>query len=195
MSKLSQKEREGFTKIIREDLCAINKRFGEQIQAIWAETRQAVLDKLGHERLIDRKKEIVTKIRELNEEAHQIEIKLSGKPLTVQQSLELGGKLDDYGRAYGANFYGIPIRSKTEFDIVQKIKEKIDLGAPAKFLFDLARSSLREIVMSGSFEEARKVYDRFYDLDFRRFGVDIPPRLADMKAENPLLTPPKPKEG
>jgi hypothetical protein len=40
--------------------------------------------------------------------------------------------------------------------------------------------SLRALTMAGTFEEARVVYDKFYSLDFRKYGVDIPPRLDEM---------------
>jgi hypothetical protein len=34
--------------------------------------------------------------------------------------------------------------------------------------------------MAGTFEEAREAYEKFYSLDFRKYGVDIPPRLDDI---------------
>ena len=46
---------------------------------------------------------------------------------------------------------------------------------------------MRELAMSGTFEEARAAYEKFYKLDFKKYGVDIPPRLSDIKKANPLL--------
>jgi hypothetical protein len=34
--------------------------------------------------------------------------------------------------------------------------------------------------MAGTFEEARTAYEKFYSLDFRKYGVDIPPRLDEI---------------
>ena len=34
--------------------------------------------------------------------------------------------------------------------------------------------------MAGTFEEARETYEKFYSLDFRKYGVDIPPRLDEL---------------
>ena len=52
---------------------------------------------------------------------------------------------------------------------------------PVKVICDLSRSAMRELAMSGTFEEAREAYQKFYSLDFRKYGVDIPPRLTDVK--------------
>jgi hypothetical protein len=42
---------------------------------------------------------------------------------------------------------------------------------------------MRELAMSGTFEEARESYEKFYSMDFKKYGVDIPPRLDDIKKE------------
>ena len=41
--------------------------------------------------------------------------------------------------------------------------------------------------MAGTFEEAREAYEKFYSLDFRRYGVDIPPRLDEVKEDTKRL--------
>ena len=41
--------------------------------------------------------------------------------------------------------------------------------------------------MSGTFEEARESYKKFYGLDFRKYGVDIPPRLEEITKNKKLL--------
>jgi len=46
---------------------------------------------------------------------------------------------------------------------------------------------MRELAMSGTFEEARKAYGKFYSLDFKKYGVDIPPRLDEIKKHASLL--------
>ena len=41
--------------------------------------------------------------------------------------------------------------------------------------------------MAGTFEEAREAYEKFYSLDFRKYGVDIPPRLDDIRKDKKLV--------
>jgi len=188
MTKLTERERESFEDIIRADLQSIDVKVFEQVRIIWEKARGHLIRKLGHDKLLKKKEELQLNISKLQEEIHQIEEELNSKPLTRKQVISLGGSINREGRGEGANFYGMPITSQFEYEIVKIIKKYLDLEAPAKFLHDLGRSALREIAMSGTFEQARKVYQQFYALDFRKYGVDIPPRLTEIKKENnPLL--------
>jgi hypothetical protein len=83
---------------------------------------------------------------------------------------------------------GIPIESQFDYEIVEYIKQNIDLEVPAKILRNVCESSIRALTMAGTFEEARAAYEKFYSLDFRKYGVDIPPRLEDICAnKNSML--------
>ena len=191
MTSLGTMDRKAFTDIFEADLVSIQSAVTKQIESIWAAARMQILKEKGHDVLIAKKAQIDTQIEKLQEEQHQIEQKLTSENLTKQQVIELGGKIDTWGQAKGASFFGIPIVSQFEYQIVQLIKKNIDLESPAKFLYDLSRSCMRELTMVGTFEDAKLVYEKFYGLDFRKYGVDIPPRLAEIKKKNPLLQAPK----
>lgn len=184
---MNQEERKNFMSIINEDLDAIQSKIREQIKILWAEARLEILKKKGWDKFLQRKKEIEKIMCDLREELHQIERSIQKENLTVRQALEYGGRINDYGGCRGANFFGISIESQFDFEVAELIKENVNLEVPAKFLHDLARSSIRELTMAGTFEHAQKIYEKFYSLDFKKYGVDIPPRLDDMKKTNPLL--------
>lgn len=191
MTKLTEKERIGFEQIMETDLLAINSKVVEQIRFIWDKARDMIIKQKGHDKLAERKYELKVEIEERQEELHQIENELNSVDLTKQQAIELGGAVGKYDRIEGANFYDIPITSQFEYEVVQYIKKHIDIEAPAKFLHDLTRSCMRELTMVGTFEEAKEVYEKLYALDFKKYGVDIPPRLTEIKRQNPTLQPPK----
>ena len=180
MPKLTEREREGFEKILAKDLNAINSRFISQIKDFWGIARDKVLEQKGWDSLILEKEQLERKQKEIKERVHEIEEILNSDKLRVEQVVELGGKPDDYGRHTGANFYGIPITSQFEYEVMEYIKKNIDLEVPAKILRDVCESSIRALTMAGTFEEARDAYEKFYSLDFRKYGVDIPPRLAEL---------------
>lgn len=187
MAKLTEKEREGFERILAEDLAAINVKFMNQIKDFWGIARVEVLKTKGWDNLI-REKEILEKQRkEIIDRIHQIENTLNSEPLRAEQAVELGGKPNDNGRVRGATFYGIPVDSQFEYEIVEFIRKNIDIEVPAKILRDVCESSIRALTMAGTFEEAREAYEKFYSLDFRKYGVDIPPRLDDICNDKKLL--------
>ena len=188
MPKLTEREREGFEKILSEDLKAINQRFISQIKDFWGIARDKVLEQKGWDTLILEKEQLERKQKEIKQRVHEIEEILNSEKLRVEQVVELGGKSNEYGRCDGANFYGIPVTSQLEYEIVEYIKQNIDLEVPAKILRDVCESSIRALVMAGTFEESRGAYEKFYSLDFRKYGVDIPPRMDDICAnKNSML--------
>jgi len=188
MPKLTEREREGFENILKQDLKAINQRFISQIKDFWGIARENVLKRKGWDTLILEKEQLDRKQKEIRQRIHEIETILNSENLRVEQAVELGGKSNEYGECKGANFYGIPVTSQFEYEIVEYIKQNIDLEVPAKILRDVCESSIRALVMAGTFEEARGAYEKFYSLDFRKYGVDIPPRLDDICAnKNSML--------
>ena len=180
MAKLTEKEREGFEAILMSDLKAINSRFMSQIKDFWGIARIQVLETKGWDKLIKEKELLDIQRKQIVERIHSIEHILNSEHLLAEQVIELGGKANDYGKMDGANFYGIPVTSQFEYEIVEYIRSNIDLEIPSKILRDVCQSSIRALTMSGSFEEARGAYEKFYSLDFRKYGVDIPPRLDDI---------------
>jgi len=180
MPKLTEREREGFEKILMQDLKAINTRFMSQIKDFWGVSRQKIMELRGWDKLADEKDELEIKKKEIINRIHEIESIMCDEILLVEQVVELGGRMNEYGKCYGANFYGIPITSQFEYEIVEYIRSNIDLEIPSKILRDVCESSIRALVMAGTFEEARDAYEKFYSLDFRKCGVDIPPRLEDI---------------
>ena len=180
MPKLTEREREGFEKILSKDLAAINDRFMSQIKDFWGIARIKILERRGWDKLIKEKDDLEQQQKLIKNRVHEIENIMNKDPLLVEQVVELGGKPDEYGRHSGANFYGIPVTSQFEYEIVEYIRNNIDLEIPSKILRDVCKSSIRALVMSGTFEEARAAYEKFYSLDFRKYGVDIPPRLSEI---------------
>lgn len=180
MPKLTEREREGFEKILSKDLAAINDKFMSQIKDFWGVARIKILERRGWDQLIKEKTNLEHQQKIIKNRIHEIESIMDKEPLLVEQVVELGGRVNDYGKFGGANFYGIPVESRFEYEIVEYIRANIDLEIPSKILRDVCQSSIRALVMSGTFEEARGAYEKFYSLDFRRYGVDIPPRLDDI---------------
>jgi hypothetical protein len=161
MPKLTEKEREGFEKILVTDLKAINSRFISQIKDFWGIARIKILEMKGWDKLICEKETLENQRKEISQRIHEIENTLNSENLRAEQIIELGGEANERGRCAGAHFYGIPVTSQFEYEIVEYIKKNIDLEVPAKILRDVCESSIRALVMAGTFEEARTAYEKF----------------------------------
>lgn len=180
MPKLTEREREGFEKILKKDLSAIESRFMNQIKDFWGTAREKVMIRRGWDKLEEEKRLLEKQKKEITNRIHEIEASMHKEDLRVEQIAELGGSVNKYGEGRDASFYGIPVTSQFDYEIVEYIRTNIDLEVPSKILKDVCESSIRALVMAGTFEEARAAYEKFYSLDFRKYGVDIPPRLDDI---------------
>lgn len=190
-TKLGTMDKKQFLEIICEDMLTIQHTLDMQMNQIWMAARNETMRKLGHPKLLKRMELLRKKVVEIQDEIHNIQTKLDGRDLTPEELREFEAKQDGYGRYSQASFHGIPICNRLDYETAKYLKSKVDFRSPLKFLHDLGRSAVREITMSGTFEDAQAVYQRFYAMDFRKYGVDIPPRLIEIKATSPLLNPPK----
>lgn len=188
MAKLTERERVGFEKILNKDLMAINSKFMSQIKEFWALSRKEVMKQKGWDKLEQEKKELEEQQVKAKQRIHEIENIFNSEELKSEQIVELGGDVNNYGRYTGANFYGIPVTSQFEYEIVEYIRKKVNIEIPSKILRDICESAIRELAMSGTFEEGRKAYVKFYSLNFRQYGVDIPPRLDDITKNKNLIS-------
>jgi hypothetical protein len=191
MVKLTNEERKSFLLIITEDLCTIRFKVHEQLENLWEQARVDVLHDLGHDKLLERKRQIELEENKLRQERHELEEKLNDDKLSISQLLEFGASENKHGYMHGANFYGIPIHSLVDYKIAKLIQANIDVESPAHYVETLARSVMRELTMAGTFEDAQQIYEDFYKLDFRQYGIDIPPRLKEMKSMRPVLKAPE----
>lgn len=187
MTKLTEKERIGFEKILEEDLKAIDKKFMNQIKDFWDIARQKIMEKRGWDKLTEEKETLEQQKQEIINRLHEIESSMHKENLRVEQIVELGGSTNKYGEGRDATFYGIPVTSQFDYEIVEFIRTNVDLKIPSKILRDICASSIRALAMAGTFEEARAAYEKFYSLDFRKYGVDIPPRLDDICNDKKLI--------
>ena len=53
MTKLTEKERKGFEDILKEDICAIDNKFMNQIKDFWSIARKAVTELKGFDKLTE----------------------------------------------------------------------------------------------------------------------------------------------
>jgi len=185
---LTEKERENMLKILNKDLSQINEAIMTQFEKIWLVTQHDIEDELGFGK---QRREIA----ELEEQIQQLQNKVNELQRSMKEYSETPG-LEDYQEAglgipdnrngsiynHDVEFMGHRIGTKMDLRVAKRLKETIDPMKPVRMLQEVAESSIRAVVMSGTFEEAREAYKTFYSLDWRRFGVEIPRLLGEIKA-------------
>src|SRR5260221_4619247 len=115
MAKLTEKERQGFEDIMKEDMGAIRQKFMSQIKDFWAKSREEVLKNKGWDHLIREKEDLNQQINKARDRIHEIEEVMQSQPLRPEQITELGGSSDEYGRFKGAHFHRISVGSQFDY--------------------------------------------------------------------------------
>lgn len=187
MLKLTDKERAVFENILDSDLGAINAKFMNQIKDFWGLARERLQIKKGFDKLEIEKNKLNEGIKLMKDRIAEIENSMHTEKLLPEQIIELGGNANNYGAFRGANFYGIPVESQFDYEIVEFIRDNIDIEVPAEVIRDICLSVKRELAMCGTFETAKEAYEKFYSPDFRKYGVDIPLRLDEVRNNKKLL--------
>ncbi len=187
MTRLTPSEKGMMVEVLKEDLALINAEVYIQFGALWDKTRKDLEQELGF-------CEKLKQIQKLNEEIHALQIKIGeiqqsmkeyNQHPTVEEYITAGidppKNQDGYIYNHHQKYMGIPINSKMDLNIIRRIRESCDPARPLTMLQEIAASALRAVIMSGTYEEARKAYGDFYALDFHRYGVKIPRLLEEIK--------------
>jgi hypothetical protein len=180
-------EKEMMAKIIREDLGLINAEVTKQFQVLWEKCRAD----LEHEMGIDQKQaeiaQVEAQIEKLKEKVGELQSKIqeyNNHPTAkdyVEAGIEPPQNRNGYIYSHDQKYMGVAITSIMDLLIVKRIKTLCDPERPLLMLSEIAQSAYRALIMAGTYDEARKAYESFYNLDFRRFGVKIPRRLDEIK--------------
>lgn len=186
--KLTMAEKEMMSKVLKQDLSLIESEVFRQFHELWEKTRRDVEDELGFHKKNEEIEKLQAEIQKLTAKIGEVQASMReyAEHPTVQDYLDAGlapPKNQRNGFIYNHNveFMGIPVNSKMDCLIAKKIKSQCDPERPLNMLCEIAQSAYRALVMSGTYDEARDAYDKFYSLDFQRFGVKIPRRLDEIK--------------
>lgn len=121
---------------------------------------------------------IFTKERELADVKRKGLGDLDGPP-DPETLVELGFGHDD--KVEDRAWHGIPIRSKLDALSAVKLHRAMDVSAPIRAVERIGEAVKRALLLSASYDDVQAAYDKFYELNFQQYGVDLPPRLDDLR--------------
>jgi hypothetical protein len=200
-TKMSVQDKMRIADIFDQDFQAIMGAMRAQLADHWDYTREMILNRLGIKELFGESKELEREVEELRVELQRIREEIQYKIFTKEQRLaelkrkalgEWDGPADPKTlRSLGfketdksgpdRQWMGFEIRSKLDAEVALELKDKAGVEAPAAALVTIFKSVEREFAFCSTYADAERIYTKFYSLNFRQFGVDIPPRLDDLQ--------------
>lgn len=199
MTRISPTERQAVIQTFSADFMAIESAFMGQLRKAFLEERSAVSAELGavDETEIDRLEreakewerklanftsEVSMRIRMLREaqsSLRNVPENEWGLAPTGDQLLELKVEVPQYSRP---TWNKIELKTRLDAETAIRLNQKIDAEVPMNALATIARAVQRELTFAGTLEKVREIYDQFHSLNFRKYGVDIAPKLSDIKS-------------
>lgn len=199
-SKLGARERMQIEQIFAEDFKSIDAAINKQLVGFHEETRQVLLEELGIDQATEEVVKLEEEIRNKQLELQRIRERLTREIFMAEQRLNLvkseslgtynappePEQLQELGFDHDApinnrRWYGFPVRTKLEAMICLRMQKVADVKTPLMAIEKIAKAVMREMAFVSTFDDAEKVYKKFYGLNFRQYGAEIPPRLDDLQ--------------
>jgi len=187
-TRLNQKERENMLKILNKDFDSIHATIMEQFEKLWTATRTEIEGELGFGTKLAEIAKLEGRISELQHKVNEIQRSMKEYAETPElvdyeeAGIGMPNHRNGYVNHHNVEFMGRDIHTKMDLKIAKRLRENMDPMKPIRMLKEIAESSIRAVVMSGTFEDARDAYKTFYSLDWHRYGVQIPRLLGEIKA-------------
>lgn len=200
-TRMTASDKAQIARIFDEDFEAIQRAMHDQLEEAYGFTRERILGRLGIKEAQGEAVQIEAEIVSLKDELMRIREELNHKISMKEQRLRIlkSQALGEYDgppepsllrrldfneddQTNNRNWMGFPIKSKLDALVALDLKENAGVEAPAAALVAIFKSVQREFTFAASYEDAADIYRKFYSLDFRRFGVTMPPRLDSLVA-------------
>lgn len=198
MPKMTTKERESVMALIREEEKTLLQRAKEMADSQWAMAEVELAETLGRQDDLTRAQHLRDQIEAMQKELVELEHGHPWRTVGPSDSDYVSAGLeppqrDRWGAVYeyGSSVpevFGRKLLTKWDLEIFKILDRKMNILQVSRMLHQTAASVRREITLSGTFEEARAGYQKFYQILRHAGGKEIPPLLSQI-AGMPLLLP------
>ena len=187
MPTLNNNIRNEIKGLIREELELVDSKARKLAEEHWKQAEHVIAKELGYGDTLTRieylKNEIVGYQTELNKlEGIIIE---KAQNATQQDYAECGIEVDlnQYGKPYNVpNIFGKEIRTLWDVKVLQYLNNILSFFQVYKNLHSLSHAVNREVLFSGTFEEARNIYQKFHLKIAEAIGADMPKLLNEVES-------------
>lgn len=196
MPKLTRKEREDILDLIRKEELTLLDKANKQAIIEWSNAEKELAENIGMSDSLARAEHLREQIQEAQRELNELE---KGHEWRYQEPsdreyVEAGLEPPERTR-WGAiiehrspEVFGKKIITKWNLEIFKILNKKMNILEVHRILNQSGDAVRREILLSGTFEEVRTSYQRFYQLLKQAGGKEIPPLLNSI-IEVPVLLP------
>lgn len=194
MTVINNKQRNDLLDLIGAEIKLLRAKAATSADAHWAEAEEAVARKLGYGDARLRAEHLRNQIKGLQAELAELEGQMAERAQrpTVDQYMDAGVEVgtDQYGRVVGVpRIFEHNIQSVWDVEVLKHLNDTISYVKVWRQVTHLHHAIKREMLLAGTVEEARAVYQRFHQYVRQAVGDDLPELLADLEALPALRAP------
>ena len=194
MPALNNKVRSELLTLIGEELKMVNDKAENLAMDFWEKAEQQVAHELGYGDTLSRIEFVKNQIEGLQTELNMLEgnLKERSRNATAEHYDHIGLKVspDRYGHIYSRPIvFGKQIVTYWDTLVLSKLNETMPFFAFYKTVTQLHHVVRRELLLCGSFEDARALYNRFHAKITSAIGDTLPGLLQEVKSIPALERP------
>lgn len=194
MPALNNKVRAELLSLIGEELKLVNDKAESLASDFWAKAEQQVAQELGYGETLTRIEFVKNQIEGLQTELNILEgnLKERSRSATPEHYGDIGLKIgaDRYGHIYNRPYvFGKQIVTYWDTLVLAKLNETMPFFAFYQTVTQLHHVVKRELLLCGSFEDARALYNRFHAKITESIGDTLPGLLQEVRAIPALERP------
>lgn len=194
MPSITNQTRRELQSLISEEVMLVQSKAAKEAEEQWQQAEHDVARLLGHDGLLVRIEHLKNQIEGLQQELRDLESTISerAKPASVQDFRNVG--IDVRADQYG-NIWNKPIvfdrQIKTVWDcmVLKHLNEQVPFFQIHVNLAQLHHTMRRELLMCGTFNEVRALYQRFHEKIGLAIGTELPGLLAEVQSLPALQKP------
>jgi len=195
MPKLTRRERDDILQLIQTEEATLLEKASEVAGAEWQAAESLLAERLGFSDNLTKAEHLREQIQEAQRELNELEKSHPWRSIEPSDREFQDANLQAPPRdRWGAlleystpSVFGVKLNTKWNLEVFKIVNERMNILQVQKILRQTGQSIRREITLSGTFEDVRQSYQRFYELLRRAGGDEVPPLLNQIIEMPPLL--------
>lgn len=194
MPAITNSAREEMRHLIDKEMSMVDEKAKKTADESWSKTEDVVAKRLGYGDKIAHAEHLRNQIKALQMELAALEGGIPERAVlaTVEEYREAGLEVnvDRFGQPYRPPIvFGREIKSRWDALVLMELNRGVDFFRVYIGLSQLRHSVLRALAFTGTYEEARAMYQKFFEEVRHALGDSLPPMLSGGRHDLPQIGP------
>lgn len=198
MTSLNNKARNEILSMMSDETKMLTAKANERAQTEWEAAEQEVAEREGMSDALTRARHLEEQIQAMQRELFDL---LHSHPWRVEEPTDAEYVQAGFGAPYRdargrinqsliPDIFGHAIKTRWDLEVFKLLDKRMNIRSVHRIIKDVGQAVRRDLLLAGTYEDARIAYNRFYQLLRKAGGAEVPALLSEI-TDMPLLLPKK----